>query len=62
MTNNRDFLKTRVSYGLILRANLETIEELKRIIAERPGIEIIYQLIEAGRLWIIRDNERGNPR
>jgi len=62
MNKNNDFIKTRVSFGLILRADLETIEELKRIIAERPDIEIIYQLVEAGRLWIVRDNEREDRR
>lgn len=59
MANSRnDFLKTRVCWGLVLRADIETIEEIKRTIIERPSIEVVYQLIDVGRLWIVRENER----
>lgn len=57
--NHDEFLKTRVCYGLILRADLATIDEVKKLISERPGLEVIYQLMDVGRLWIVRANERG---
>lgn len=57
--DKREFLKTRVSWGVILRADLESIEEIKRLISTVPDITIAYQLTDIGRLRIIRENEGG---
>lgn len=54
-----EFLKTKVSWGVILRADLETIEEVKRLITTVPNVVIAYQLTDIGRLRIIRENEGG---
>lgn len=58
MALNRDeFLKTRVSWGVILRADLESIEKIKQLISTVPGITIAYQLTDIGRLRIVREND-----
>jgi len=47
-----NFLKTIVSYGLVIRGNLSDIERLKEEIAKIDGITIVYQRISGGRLFI----------
>jgi nitrate reductase NapAB chaperone NapD len=55
--NGDKFLQTRVSFGLILRTDLETVEKIKRQIADFPNVVIVYQTTEAGHLWIVRKSE-----
>lgn len=47
---------TIVSYGLVLRMDLEMIPDLKRYLAEH-GIRIAYQLKTTDRIRVVRDSE-----
>lgn len=44
----------RVSYGLILKADIETIEAIQGYVDDLPGATVIYQTTEAGRKLYIK--------
>ncbi|MBR9701942.1 hypothetical protein GOV13_03395 [Candidatus Pacearchaeota archaeon] len=50
-----DFFKTNlvVSWGVILRADLNTIAEIKIAIAQFPGVKIAYQITSGEKLRIV---------
>lgn len=57
---NKDaFLKNKFTFGLILRADIEDIEKIKKLIATVPDVVVIYQTIDAGPLWIKRGPKEG---
>ena len=47
-----NFIKTIVSYGLIVRGDIYDIEKLKREVAKIDGLKIVYQRISGNRLFI----------
>ena len=48
---------TLVSYGLVLRLDLERIPALKRYLAEHE-IKMCYQVTSVGRLRVVREEDR----
>jgi len=52
MRENIDFLTNKFSFGLIIRSNLEAIEDIKKYIAEHENISVIFQKISTNKLWI----------
>jgi hypothetical protein len=56
--NENSFLKTRVSFGIILRADLNTIQSIKEYLADHDDVNVIYQKISGSRLWITEAEER----
>ena len=60
MGNNNhddDFLKVFVNYGLVIKADLETLTKIKEFLANLPDVHIIYQVVDGGKLWIKREGE-----
>lgn len=55
------FLKNKFTLGLVLRASIEDIEKIKKLVAAVPEVSIIYCTIEAGPLWIKRGAKEGEP-
>lgn len=51
--NQDNFLKTRFSFGLIVRADVQEIEALKKFVSDH-NLTVVFQLVETGHLWIIR--------
>lgn len=56
-TDIDDFLKTILSYGLIVRGNVESIEELKKAVANIDGLKIVYQRVSGSNLFIKEKGE-----
>lgn len=52
MKDTSDFLGNKFSWGIILRANLNTIEEIKEFIAKQNGISIVFQKLSTEKLFI----------
>ena len=54
-----DFLESFFSFGLVIRANLDTIQDIKEYISSYSGdITIVFQKISTNKLWIKEgDNE-----
>lgn len=57
-----DFLKTEISYGVIVQADIPIIQEIKEFLDSHDGVKIIYQTTGAGDLWIIRKNREEGGR
>ena len=47
-----EFFGNQFSYGLILRANLDTIDDIWEFLAEHRDIMVIFQKISTSKLWI----------
>jgi hypothetical protein len=47
------FLETQVSYGIIMKGSFEAIEEVKRVLVDIDGIELIYQRMSLTPLRLI---------
>lgn len=52
MERKNNFLANRFTYGLVIKANLETIEDIKKYIANHDDINVIFQKISTDNLWI----------
>jgi len=59
MKNKDDLLKTVLNWGLVIRTDLGTIDKIKQFLAELPDVELIYQTVDGGRLWIVREKREG---
>lgn len=46
---------TLVSWGLILRAPLERIPEIKRVLLEQPDARIVFQMVSPAHLRIVEE-------
>lgn len=55
MENQDDFLETRVSYGVILRVNLESVREIKEFLANFEDAQVVYQTVDGGKLRIEKE-------
>lgn len=51
------FLDTLVNYAVIIRADVETIDQIKRDFAQNPGVEVVYQRYSFNKLFIKEDGE-----
>lgn len=49
------FFDNEFSFGLIIRADINTIDEIKRYIAEHE-IKIVFQKISTNKLWVKEDD------
>lgn len=54
----KDFLENTFVFGLVIRASLKDINEIKEYIADTTDCHVIYQKISTNRLWI--KEEDGN--
>jgi hypothetical protein len=54
---NNDFLNTIVNFAIVIRADLETINDIKQDFAQNPCIDIVYQKYSFNRLYIREDGE-----
>lgn len=55
---DEDFLKTIISWGIIIRADVGSISKIKQLIKSLPDAQIVYQTTSAGRLRIVKEDER----
>lgn len=53
-----DFLKTKISYGVVLRADLGQIDKIKKFLSE-CGVTIVYQTVSGGHLWVVEKGDGG---
>ena len=51
------FLETIVNYALVIRADLDTIAEIKKQIKEYPNVETIYQKYSLKKLVINEETD-----
>ena len=51
------FLETIVNYAIVIRADLETINEVKQDFAQNPCIDVVYQKYSFNKLYIREDGE-----
>jgi hypothetical protein len=56
--NEKNFLKTRVSFGIILRADLEAIDRIKSFLEQEDDVNVIYQKVSGSLLWITEAEEK----
>jgi len=49
---NSDFLASFFSFGLVIRGNLENIQDIKEYISNCSDVNIIFQKISTNKLWI----------
>jgi len=54
---NSDFLRTELTFALVLRSDLETVQEIKKYLSEKEDVEIVYQTTDSGKLYITRKEE-----
>jgi len=52
MTQENNFLSNKFSHGLIIRADYETIQAIKKHISQYDDKKIIFQKISTNKLWI----------
>lgn len=55
---DKDFLETVVSYGLVLRTGLGTLEKIKEFVAETDA-KVVYQKTSAGKLEVVEKDKGG---
>lgn len=56
--NERDsFLETIVNFAIVIRTDVEKIEELKKELAQNSCIDIVYQKYSFNKLYIQEDGE-----
>jgi hypothetical protein len=51
------FLKSLVNYGIVIRADFRTIEEIKMLLAHRPDVDVVYQRYSLNKLYIRDDGD-----
>ena len=51
------FLETVVNYGIVVRGNLDAIEQLKRDLVDNPNIDVIYQRYSFSKLYITENGD-----
>ena len=49
---NKDFFETDISYAIIMRGDIETIQEVKEYLSHIPNLHMIYQKWSVGKLYI----------
>lgn len=53
MIQKRDrFYSNQFTLGLVIRASIETIDDIKRYIGEHGDVTIVYTTLSTGKLWI----------
>lgn len=52
MEKKENFLKNNFIFGLVIKASLEDINEIKEYIANKTDSQVIYQKISTNKLWI----------
>lgn len=58
MTENKnDFLRTEVTFALVLRLDLAAVQEIKQYISQKENVDIVYQTTDSGKLYITRNEE-----
>lgn len=58
MKEEDKFLKTYLTFGLVIRTDLQTIEAIKEYIVGLDDVKVIYQRVSINRLYI---KEEVNP-
>ena len=53
----KEFLETIVNFAVVIRADIETINEIKQDFARNPCIDVVYQKYSFNRLYITEDGE-----
>jgi nitrate reductase NapAB chaperone NapD len=46
-------LETRVTWGVVLRINLDDIAEVKKSLLQIPSCKVIYQVVSGNKLMIV---------
>jgi hypothetical protein len=54
---DKSFLKTIVNFAVVIRADLATINKIKRELASNPDVEVVYQKFSFNKLFIKEDGE-----
>jgi len=57
MHKQSEFSKIVISYGLILRGDISAIEKLKQLLASDSDLSVIYQIVDGGRLYVVREED-----
>lgn len=58
--NQDDFLRTEVTFALVLRLDLESVQQVKEFLTEKDDIDVVYQTTDSGKLYITEDNPGGS--
>jgi len=54
---DKSFLETIVNYAIVIRADLESINQVKQDFAQNPCIDVVYQKYSFNKLYIREDGE-----
>lgn len=54
---NKTFLKTNVNYALVIRADVNTVSEIKNYIGCFGDVEVIYQRYSFNKLLIVEEGD-----
>jgi hypothetical protein len=54
---NEEFLKIRVNYAVVIKADFETIEKIKQFLASQDGCSVIFQRVSVAKLWVKEGGE-----
>jgi hypothetical protein len=54
--NDEKWLETIVTFGIVIRCELDNIKDIKDCINRIPNIEVVYQQTSADPLFITRKN------
>ena len=53
------FESTIFNFGLVLKSNIDQIQQVKEFIAFQEDIEVVYQTLDRCKLWIMRGDNNG---
>lgn len=56
MNENKEWLQTIVTFGIVIRCNIDSIKDIKESIGRIQDIEVVYQHTSADPLFITRTN------
>jgi hypothetical protein len=54
---NKDFLTTIVNYAIVVRADIESVNEIKQFLAQNSCIDVVYQKYSFNKLYIMEDGQ-----
>lgn len=55
MTSNQDELDTNLAFGIVIRAPIDIIRQVREYIVNHPDVVVVYNRLSTERLWIVKD-------
>lgn len=56
-TQDNDFLKTEITFAVVVRADVGDVQNVKEFLDNQDEIRIIYQKSSGGKLYITEEGE-----